>query len=42
MATRQHSAVNAYQCPKCTGALSFDNNSWDCTHCGHVPRHSAD
>ena len=32
----------AYHCRDCTGTLSFENGSWQCLDCGHVPNHGAD
>lgn len=41
MATQQTTAA-VYDCPKCTGVLSFADGSWECTECQYVPRQSAD
>ncbi|WP_255681920.1 hypothetical protein [Natrinema sp. SYSU A 869] len=42
MTAHQQLVVQPYRCPDCEGALTFEERSWQCLDCGHVPRHAAD
>jgi len=42
MATQQHTTTETYTCPDCGSAVARRVGTWECTDCGHVPRHGAD
>jgi len=42
MATQQQPTTETYTCPDCGSAVARRVGTWECTDCGHVPRHGAD